>query len=66
MVFFRSKKLQNILPIHDLANDLDSDLVEVLLAIHPLTGWDTANKVGTKTRAGKECSWLLPLTVRIW
>ena len=56
MVFFRSRKLQNILPIHDLANDLDSDLVEVLLAIHPLTGWDTANKVGTKTRAGKECS----------
>ena len=41
-------------PIHDLANDLDSDLVEVLPAIHALTGCDTASKVGTKSRAVRE------------
>ena len=44
--------------IHDLANDLDLDLVEVLPAIHALTGCDTASKVGG--------SWFLPLTIRIW
>ena len=41
-------------PIHDLANDLDSDLVEVLPAIHALTGCDAASKVGTKSRAVRE------------
>ena len=42
-------------PIHDLANDLDSDLVEVLPAIHALTGCDTASKVGKKVElSGKE------------
>ena len=38
-------------PIHDLANDSDLDLVEVLPAIHALTGCDKASKVGTKSRA---------------
>ena len=37
-------------PIHDLANDLDSDLVEILPAIHALTRCDKASKVGTKSR----------------
>ena len=41
-------------PIHDLANDLDSDLVEVLPAIHAPTGCDTTSKVGTKSRAVRE------------
>ena len=41
-------------PIHDLANDLDPELTEVLPAIHALTGCDTASKVGTKSRAVKE------------
>ena len=41
-------------PIHDLATDLDSDLVEVLPAIHALTRCDTANKVGIKSRAVRE------------
>ena len=41
-------------PIHDLANDLDSDLVEVLPAIHALTGCDTTSKVGAKSRAVRE------------
>ena len=35
--------------IHDLTNDLDSDLLKVLPAIHALTGCDTASKVGTKS-----------------
>ena len=38
-------------PVHNLVNDLDLDLVEVLPAIHALTGCDTASKVGTKSRA---------------
>ena len=45
-------------PIHDL----DSDFVEVLPAIHALTGCDTASKVGTKSRAvreGADCYHLL-------
>ena len=41
-------------PVHDLAKDLDSNLVEVLPAIHSLNGFDTNNKVGTKSRAVKE------------
>ena len=48
------RRFQNILPIHDLANDLDSDFVEVLPAIHALNGCDTASKVGTKSRAVRE------------
>ena len=49
-------------PIHGLTNDLDSDLVEVLPAINALTGWDTASKVGAKSRAvreGADCYHLL-------
>ena len=49
-------------PIHDLANDLDSDFVEVLPAVHALVGCDTASKVGTKCRAvreGADCYHLL-------
>ena len=49
-------------PIHDLAHHLDLDLVEVLPAIHALTGCDTASKVGTKSRAvreGADCYHLL-------
>ena len=41
-------------PIHDLANGLDSDLVEVLPAVNALTGWDTASKVDTKSSAVRE------------
>ena len=45
---------RTLFTIHDLANDLDSDLVEVLPAIHAVTGCDTASKVGTKSRAVRE------------
>ena len=58
MVCFNSRKLQNILPDHGLVNDLDSDLVEGLPAIHALTGCDTVSKVGAKSRAvrqGADC-----------
>ena len=41
-------------PIQDLANDLDSDLAEILPAIHALTGCDTASKLGIKSRAVRE------------
>ena len=38
-------------PIHDLANDLYSDVVESLSAIHALSGCDISSKIGTKRRA---------------
>ena len=49
-------------PIYDLANDSDLDLVDVLPAIHALTGCDKASKVGAKNRAarkGADCYHLL-------
>ena len=49
-------------PLHDLANDLVSDLAEVLPASNVLTGWDTASKEGGKSRAVREgagCYYLL-------
>ena len=42
---------RNVFPIHDLADDLDPDLAEILPAIDALTGCDTASKVGTKSKA---------------
>ena len=45
---------RTLFPIHDLADDLDPDLAEILPAIHALTGCDTASKVGTKSKAVKE------------
>ena len=41
-------------PIHDLTTDLDSQVSEVLSAIHALTRCDAASKVGTKSRAVRE------------
>ena len=40
--------------IHDLTTDLDSEVSEVLSAIHALTRCDAASKVGTKSRAVRE------------
>ena len=41
--------------IHDLTNYLNSHLVEILPAIHALTGIDTASKFGTNSEvSGKE------------
>ena len=62
MVYFRWRNSRTFFPIHDLANDLALELVEVLRAIHDLNGCDTASKVGTKSRAvreGVECYHLL-------
>ena len=39
---------RTVFPIHELADDLDPDLAEILPAIHALTGCDTASKIGTK------------------
>ena len=53
--FVSARRNSRILfPIHDLANDLDSNLAEVLPAIHALTGFDTASKYGRKSRAVRE------------
>ena len=62
MVCFRSRRFQNILQIHDLANDLGSYFVEILPTIHALTRRDTTSKGGTKSRAvreGADCYHLL-------
>ena len=45
---------RTIFTIHALADDLDPDLVEILPAIHALTGCDIASKVGSKSKAVKE------------
>ena len=44
-----SRNSRTFFPIHDLGNNLDSDLVEILPAIHALTRCDKASKVGTKS-----------------
>ena len=43
-----SSKSKRVLPVHDVVNEMDMDL-DVLPAVHALTGCDTTSKVGTKT-----------------
>ena len=43
-----------VVPIHDLVDVMEPDLVEILPAIHALTGCDSTSKFGTKGRAIKE------------
>ena len=45
---------RTVVPIHDLVDSMEPDLVEVLPAIHALTGCDTTSKFGTKGKAVKE------------
>ena len=44
------------IPIHDLVNTMDSDVIDILPAVHALTGCDTTSKVGTKASALKQAS----------
>ena len=50
-LWFRTSKL--VVPVHDIVNDIDSDVVDVLPAVHALTGCDTTSKIGTKAAALK-------------
>ena len=55
---------KNFIPIHSLVNTLDSHIVEILPAVHALTGSDSTSKVGTKSSALKkatECGYELIL-----
>ena len=45
---------RTVLPIHDLVNEIDTDFIDILPAIHALTGCDTTSKVGTKKKAIKK------------
>ena len=36
-------------PVHKLVNVMDSNVIDVLPAVHTLTGCDTTSKVGTKS-----------------
>ena len=45
---------RSVIPIHGLFECIDRDFIEVLPAIHALTGCDTTSKVGTKAKAIKE------------
>ena len=38
-------------PVHNIANELDSNVIDVLPAVHALTGCDTTSKVGSKLSA---------------
>ena len=42
-----------IVPIHDLVKKISTDIIEILPAVHTLTGCDTTNKIGTKATALK-------------
>ena len=62
MLFFDLKELcfitgrsssRFIIPVHDLVNVMESDLIDILPAAHALTGCDTTSKVGTKAAAFK-------------
>ena len=39
------------LPVHEVANNMDPDLIDVLPAVHALTGCGTTSKVITKLTA---------------
>ena len=41
----------NVTPVHTIANNMDNNVVDVLPAVHTLTGCDTTSKVGTKSAA---------------
>ena len=43
----RSNSL-TVVAIHDLVEKMTADIIEILPAVHLLTGWDTASKIGTK------------------
>ena len=40
-------------PIHDLIEELDSGVIDVLPAVHSLSGCDSTSKIGSKTKAFK-------------
>ena len=42
---------RSVVPINDLVDAMDPDFIEVLPAIHALTGCDTTSKFGTKSKA---------------
>lgn len=44
---------RSAIPIHNLVSSMDPDFVQVLPAIHSLTGCDTTSKFSTKTKAVK-------------
>ena len=50
-LWFRTSKL--VVTVHDIVNDIDSDVADVLPAVHALTGCDTTSKIGTKAAALK-------------
>ena len=45
---------KSVVPIHALVGSMEPDLIEILPAIHALTGCNTTSKVGTKRKAIKE------------
>ena len=44
---------QTIIPLHNLFNVMDHEVIDILPAVHALTGCDTTSKVGTKSAALK-------------
>ena len=41
------------MPFHDLVEKISNDIIEILPAVHALTGCDTTSKIGTKEAALK-------------
>ena len=43
--------LKRSVPVHDLLDKMDSSVIDILPAVHALSGCDTTSKVGTKRQA---------------
>ena len=41
----------NVTPVHTIVNNMDNSIVDILPAVHALTGCDTTSKVSTKFAA---------------
>ena len=62
LIYFDLKKLwfitgrsssRSIVPVHNLFDVMEHDVIDILPAVHALTGCDTTSKVGTKAAALK-------------
>ena len=61
-ILFGSGQTARYVPLHELSEALDKQVIETLPAIHSLTGCDTTSKFGTKHSAltqAKDCAYII-------
>ena len=44
--------LTRALPVHEVVDNVNTDIVDILPDVHALMGYDTSSKIGIKTRWG--------------